>query len=78
MTPDALTLQDAAVRASLSVTFLRRHLHDDHRPLPHLHMGRRVLVKATDLAAWMELFRDPVRGKMDDLMSRFRRDFNTD
>lgn len=70
-----ITLQEAAARTGLSVSYLRRHMHDPHRPLPHYHMGRAVRVRVVDLDAWRELFRDVSSSELDDLFERVQRDF---
>ena len=72
---DHLTLQEAARRSSLSVSFLRRHLHSEDRPLPHLRMGRKILVDRLALGRWLGLFADQTVQESEVLLTRFKRDF---
>ena len=76
MTPDLnhLTLQEAARRSSLSVSFLCRHLRSEDRPLPHLRMGRKILVGRVALERWLALFADQV-DETPTVLTRFKRDF---
>lgn len=67
-----ITLKAASAHTGMSVVFLRRHLHDQHRPLPHYHVGRAIRVKLTDLDAWLELFRDHTAGEMDAFLAQFK------
>ncbi len=72
---DHLTLQEAARRHSLSVSFLRRHLRSTDRPLPHFRMGRKILVERQAFGRWMGLFADQTVAESKVAMTRFRRDF---
>lgn len=67
-----LSLKQAAAHTGMSVVFLRRHLHDHHRPLPHYHVERAIRVKLADLDAWMELFRDHEPGEIGAFLAQFK------
>lgn len=72
---DHLTLQEAAKRNSLSVSFLRRHMHDEQPRLPHRHAGRKILIERAALARWLDLFSDTAEDEGEARRARFRRDF---
>jgi len=71
---DHLTLQEAAKRNSLSVSFLRRHLRNPPR-LPHLRAGRKILISRIALSRWLAEFQDREADATAAAMARVRRDF---
>ena len=56
-TPAYFSLKALAVYSGLSVRTLRNHLHDHAHPLPHYHIGGKILVKRDDFDEWAKRFR---------------------
>jgi excisionase family DNA binding protein len=71
---DFMSLQEAARRSGVSVSFLRRSINAASHPLQVYRFGRGVRVHRVDLAQWTAGFRDTERDEMDAKMARFRRD----
>jgi len=49
-----LSLDELATYAGLCVRTLRRYLDDPRHPLPHYHIGGRVLVKRSEYDEWAQ------------------------
>lgn len=79
-----ITLQRAAVDTGLSVSTLRRAIRDPADPLPVLRVGNgdpahaRILVKRTDLEAWMQRrnaeLTTPARSVVDEIVAKIAED----
>jgi len=52
-----LPLKDLAVYSGLSVRTLRSHLAHPTHPLPHFHVGGKILVRQAEFDAWVTQFR---------------------
>lgn len=52
-----LGLKDLASHCGLSSSTLRSYLNNSSSPLPHFHVGGKILVKKSEFDKWIEAFR---------------------
>lgn len=70
-----MTLKEMGAGYSLSVSYLRRHLHDEDRPLPFHRCGRAIRIERADAARWFASFKDTEADEGTARRAQFRRDF---
>jgi hypothetical protein len=72
VTPDSdgyLPLKALAQYSGLSVRTLRGYLSRASRPLPHFHIGGKILVKRDEYDAWAEQFRAACTDRVEALVA---------
>ena len=63
------SLKALAAYSGLSVRTLRGYLKHSAHPLPHFHVGGKILVKQSEFDTWMATFRVSAAARVDDIVA---------
>jgi len=64
-----LSMKALARYSGLSVRTLRGYLKHPACPLPHFHVGGKILVKQSEFDTWIAAFRVSVAAHVDDIVA---------
>lgn len=69
-----LPMTALAAYSGLSVRKLRDHLSDPTHPLPHYHVGGKILVRRSEFDTWIARYRQVGRAGVDQIVADVLRD----